>query len=307
MTLHTPLAMQSVIGDPDVTYTAQEWRQLMDGLIAAGGVPLDQQGILGPAALKVTQRFILGDDITAQGPYWVWNDATYNLATPGAPGSGTRTHRVVAQVRDKLSNGSFTTYDWIPSLLQDTGTGEPTEPASAITLAHVAIATGQASVLNANITDARYLIGAVSAVKTVDQTVTSSVAFVDDTALQILLAPNATYEFRSVILFTAAQTGDIALIFAGPSGASANLGFSALDAAATGNTNTALTARGTALPTASVTFGGNGAQLLPVWVMGTVVTGATPGIFKLQWSQGTSSATGTVVKAGSYFAANRIA
>jgi peptidoglycan hydrolase-like protein with peptidoglycan-binding domain len=321
MTLHTPLAMQPGSGDPDITYTAQEWRQFLNGLMAAGAVPLDREGILGPAALKVTQRgaganfsvdiaagqaLVSGGDITAQGPYWIWNDATFNLATPGAPGSGTRTHRVVAQIRDKLSNGSYTTYDWVPLLLQDTGTGEPPEPASALTLAHVSIATGQANVSNANIADARYPAGAVAAFKAADQTVTSSTAKVDDTALQIALGPNATYEFRAMITYTAPQAGDIAVVFAGPAGASAALGFSALDAAATTNTNTALTSRATALPTATVTFGGNDTQVLPLFVIGTVTTSATPGIFKLQWAQGTSNATGTVVKAGSYFAANRI-
>jgi hypothetical protein len=103
MTLHTPLAMQPGSGDPDITYTAQEWRQFLNGLMAAGAVPLDREGILGPAALKVTQRgaganfsvdiaagqaLVSGGDITAQGPYWIWNDATFNLATPGRLGRG---------------------------------------------------------------------------------------------------------------------------------------------------------------------------------------------------------------------------
>lgn len=174
MTLHTPVLLQPATGDPDVTYSAQEYRQLINSLMAAGGIALDSQGCLGSGQLQVTQRgaganfsvdispgraFILGDDIASQGQYMVWNDATFNLATPGAPASGTRTHRVVAQVRDKLANGSFTTYDWQFALLQDTGTGEPAEPASSITLAHVSIAAGQASVTNANITDARPQLG----------------------------------------------------------------------------------------------------------------------------------------------------
>jgi hypothetical protein len=170
MTLHTPLAMQPTTGDPDVTYTGQEFRQLLNGIIAAGGGGIASEGCLGSGELAVSQRaaganfsvdisqghaFVLGNDITSQGQYFAWNDAVVNLVTPSAPGSGTRTHRVVLQIRDKQSNGVYTTYDAQFQLLQDTGTGEPAEPASAITLAHVSIAAGQASVTNANITDGR--------------------------------------------------------------------------------------------------------------------------------------------------------
>jgi hypothetical protein len=166
--------MQPITGDPDVTYTGQEFRRLLEGLMAAGGIAIDSEGCLGSGQLQVTQRgaganfsvdisagqaFILGNDITNQGTYHVWNDTTFNLVTPGAPGSGTRIHRVVAQIRDKAANGAYSTYDWQFQLLQDTGSGEPAEPASAITLAHVSIAAAQGSVTNANITDARPQLG----------------------------------------------------------------------------------------------------------------------------------------------------
>lgn len=166
MTLHTPFAMQETVGDAaDILYTAQELRMYHTAIGTLNG-----QGVYKGNDLNVTQRAaganfsvdvasgiagVIGDDVTSQGIYYAWNDATFNLVTPSAPGSGTRVHRVVAQIRDKLHNGTWTTYDWTPVLLQDTGSGTPAEPASAVTLALVSIASGQLSVQNANITDKR--------------------------------------------------------------------------------------------------------------------------------------------------------
>jgi hypothetical protein len=161
MTLHKPWAMQAVVADPDVTYTAQEVRMSMS---AAARIRSNQ--VLTQADFQVTQRGaganfsvdvaagmagVVGDDIASQGLYTCWNDATVNVATPSAPASGTRIHRLVLQVRDKQSNGTWTTYDAVLSVLQDTGGGTPAEPNTALTLALITIATGQASVTNANI------------------------------------------------------------------------------------------------------------------------------------------------------------
>ena len=65
---------------------------------------------------------------------------------------------MVLQIRNKSENGAYTTYDFVPLLLADTGSGTPAEPNSAITLALVSISSGQASVLNANITDSRPVV-----------------------------------------------------------------------------------------------------------------------------------------------------
>lgn len=167
MTLLKPVWMQPTGADPSLYYAGGELRQFAQALISA-------EGVIGPSGLVVAQRgaganfsvdiaagqcAILGGDVANQGMYVCTNTAgAYNLVTPGAPGSGTRYHRVVAQIRDKTSNGSWTTYDWIPVLVQDTGAGLPAEPVSSITLAQVAITLGQASVLNANITDLRPII-----------------------------------------------------------------------------------------------------------------------------------------------------
>lgn len=166
MAIQTPLWLQKTGADADVTYSATQYRQLIKALVSTTGV-VDP---IGSGGLAVVQRgaganfsvdvasgyaFIPGGDVSNQGSYVVFNDATVNVATSTAPASGTRVHRVVLQIRDKLNNGAYTTYDGIVQVLTDTGAGTPAVPASAIGLARVSISAGQANVSNANITDDR--------------------------------------------------------------------------------------------------------------------------------------------------------
>lgn len=168
MTLHRPLWMQPGVGDPEMEYSALNDRVLVRALF-------HDEGIAAPdvvfGALKVTQRsaganfsvdvaagraVIFGDDVSGQGMYVVESDAVENVTIPAAPGSGTRTHRVVAQVRDKLHNSTdWSTYEWTIDVLEDTGSGTPALPDSAISLATVAVSAGQVSVTNSHITDTR--------------------------------------------------------------------------------------------------------------------------------------------------------
>lgn len=170
MTLKRPLLMQAAGGDTAVEYSALDVRALL-------GMLLRNEGVLhalppGASALKVTQRaaganfsvdvdtgaaVIAGDDITDQGMYAVQSTAATNLAVASPPVSGTRIHRVVARVKDHLHDGSWAvnTYEWALEVLEDTGSGTPATPASAISLATVSVAAAQSSVLAANITDTR--------------------------------------------------------------------------------------------------------------------------------------------------------
>lgn len=160
------LWMQPGGGDSDIEYAAVDDRALIQGLFHDEGVKDTLAG-----HLKVTQRaegpnfsvdvapgvgFVLGDDVSGQGMYMIGSDATENVEVPAPPGSGSRTHRVVAQVMDKLHNsGDWSTYEWEPVLLEDEGSGTPDVPDSAISLATVAVAAGQVSVTNEHITDTR--------------------------------------------------------------------------------------------------------------------------------------------------------
>lgn len=172
MALLKPMYMQPASGDAAIQYSAQDDRAgLLSSVFSREGV-LD----LDAGQLKVTQRAaganfsvdvaagraaIQGDDVSDQGIYLCMSTTTLNKNTfstgssISAPGSGSRTHRVIARVRDKLHNGSFSTYEWVIEILQDTGSGVPAVPASAISLATITIAAGSSSITNAMITDTR--------------------------------------------------------------------------------------------------------------------------------------------------------
>lgn len=157
-----PLVMQAADGDTALEYAAQDFRIMYDGLFKAEGVingsdfKVTQNGAGANFSVDVAAGFgvIQGDGVVNQGKYMVRSTGVVNLTTPGAPASGTRQHRVIARIRDKLMAGPAF-YDWTLELLEDTGSGTPPLPASAIPIARVTIAAGQSNVGNANITDDR--------------------------------------------------------------------------------------------------------------------------------------------------------
>lgn len=166
MALLRPLYMEAAEGDPPIAYTAQMDRSgLLASVFSREGV-LDKDG----GHLRVTQRAlgaamsvdiaagwcaITGDDVSDQGVYVCTTTTPYSLAIPAPPATGTRRHRIVAQVRDKLANASWGVYDWVPALVPDTGTGLRDEPPSSITLAIVSVPANAVSITNAMIADER--------------------------------------------------------------------------------------------------------------------------------------------------------
>lgn len=169
-----PLWMQATGGDAAISYSSADFRSVLDTLFAvegvttAGGFKLSQRGAGANFSIDCAagKGVVIGDDGANQRKYVVISNGTVNIATPTAPVSGTRVHRVIIRIRDKQVIGSGT-YDWTLELLEDTGSGTPALPSSAINLGTVSIASGQASVLNANITDTRALaaIGSQGIVK----------------------------------------------------------------------------------------------------------------------------------------------
>lgn len=156
--------MQPADGDPDMEVPATVLRTIAQALAGPG-----QDGVFSPAAPLVTHRaaganysvdvapfggIIAGDDTAGQGSYWVTSDAVENVTVPDPPLAGTRTHRLVVQVRDNRANPAWGTgiYDWIPLLVPDTGGGIPALPASAMDLAKVSVAAGQPNVADSHIT-----------------------------------------------------------------------------------------------------------------------------------------------------------
>lgn len=178
-----PLVLQAVAPDTAIPYNASDFRGFYGSLFPV-------EGVLGINALKVTQRgaganfsvdissgagAIQGDDTANQGKYVVTSNGTVNVTTPTAPASGTRTHRIIAAIRDKQALGTGT-YDWVYQCLDDTGTGTPATPNSAISLATVAITNGQSSVQNTNITDTRPLAQIYNSPGLIAQTILTSTA-----------------------------------------------------------------------------------------------------------------------------------
>ena len=166
MALLKPAWMQAVTGDADIAYTAADDRAAVLGAMFSREGVYDLRG----GDLKVTQRSaganmtvevapgraaIMGDDLSDQGTYVVTNTTPASVAVPAAPASGTRTHRVIARIRDKSADAAWNVYDWTLELLADTGTGLRDEPDSAITLATVSVPAGTGSITNARIADVR--------------------------------------------------------------------------------------------------------------------------------------------------------
>lgn len=168
MTLKEPIYMQVATGDTAVEYSAEDYRSLLHGLFrtdgifrpdtAAGGLQVSQRGAGADLSVDVAagRCIIEGDDASDQGKYFCWSTDVTNVTVPSPPASGTRTHLIIARVRDKLHQPSWSTYDWTIELVEDTGGGLPAVPASAIPLASVAVSSTDTSVQNSQIADLRY-------------------------------------------------------------------------------------------------------------------------------------------------------
>lgn len=158
-----PLLLQATGGDPALSYTGPDFRTMIDAAF--------QEGVCGMTDFRVVQRnaganlsvdigagkaVVLGDSVTRQGKFVADSTGTVNTGTAGnitVPGSGTRTHRVILRIRDKQAAG--TTYGYALEVLEDTGSGMPALPASAIDLASISVATGTVGITDAMITDRR--------------------------------------------------------------------------------------------------------------------------------------------------------
>ena len=166
MTLRTPIWVQADESDPEVEYSGIVLRGFLRALFhnegvcntTSGDLTVSQRAAGANFSVDVSPGFcvIEGDDVADQGYYLCESTATENLVIPAAPGSGSRVHRVVAQVRDALHNGDESTYEWEPVVLEDTtGDGPPDVPDSAISLATVTVTSSHTSITDADITDTR--------------------------------------------------------------------------------------------------------------------------------------------------------
>lgn len=313
VTLHAPHLIQPASGDPDLFYSGQEMRNLWAGLLKFPG----SKGVCGPAAYQVTQRqaganfsvdiapgysFMPGGDITNQGTYGLWMDASYNLATPSPPSTGQNNHRVVLQVRDKSANATWTTYDFIPLLLADTGSGTPAVPNSALNLAIVTINAGDASVTNASISDRRTRIDDPLVYKAANTALGTGTSFTSDPDLQLMgLASGGVYEIRGLVMYDAGSVSLYKHQFSVPAGAS----FPYLCSHTT-NANTFFQFVTTGTSSVNSYANGTGTEFA-IAIQGTIVMGTTVSPLIWQFANQATGGAGPQNYAGSYLAATRIA
>jgi hypothetical protein len=159
--------MQPAEGDDSFEYSGLDMRLGLTGTWSS-------EGVTAAANFKVSQRaaganmsvdvaggiaVVTGNDVSLQGAYMCSSDAVTNLTIPAAPGSGSRTHRVILWVKDKLYDGTLAanTYEFVLAVQEDTTGSGPDDdlPDSAISLATVTVAASQTSVTDADITDTR--------------------------------------------------------------------------------------------------------------------------------------------------------
>ena len=142
--------------------------------------------------------------------------------------------------------------------------------------------------------------------KTADQSVTSNVTVASDSDLAVAVDASGVYVVLWSLVTDGAAAGDIRYSWSGPASATMlweSRGLAAGDTVNVAVASTDVAAIGTAVTHGTIASGTssrvNGSGLL--------VVSATAGNLQLQWAQGTSSATATKVKAGSWLWARRVA
>lgn len=140
-------------------------------------------------------------------------------------------------------------------------------------------------------------------VKAADEPRQSTTTVSDDGHLFASLEANATYEFRTVLLFDGPENADAKITFTAPAGASGGwspiagtLGTTTPDGAAQLKMAAKQFASDVDIGVMAASASNAGLIAVP---HGIVVTGATPGLLRLRWAQQTSQTTAVTLKAGS--------
>ncbi|MFC1410415.1 hypothetical protein ACEZCY_14230 [Streptacidiphilus sp. N1-12] len=133
----------------------------------------------------------------------------------------------------------------------------------------------------------------------------STVALVADPYFTgMALEANATYTIEGYLQYAGAPTGtgDLKMDFTGPSGFAMTFSSGAVVASAPA---TSYEASATTIP-ASRVIGTNGSVDMVAHLSGYLTTSATSGSLALRWGQGTSIATATLLRAGSWLRLERV-
>lgn len=147
-------------------------------------------------------------------------------------------------------------------------------------------------------------------IKSADQnSATSSTAVADDTELFFTAAANATYLIDAYLSYGGAQAGDIRVAWTVPAGATMTRYILAPQAGMTDNANTAMMAIRRAATTQQIAGASGGTTNdFTDWQEKVILrTSTTAGTVHLQFGQGTSSGTVTVMRSDSFLEIRRAA
>lgn len=142
------------------------------------------------------------------------------------------------------------------------------------------------------------------ALKTANETVTSSAVLQNDDQLFLSPAVSTTYDLELCIYhFVAGSIIDMNAAFTFPANATLSIGAlgpdTSLGAGLTNSTGQYAAGAGdTSTPTLTISFG-SGSNIFSM-IKGTLVMGATTGTLQFQWCQNSSNAAGLTIYAGSY-------
>lgn len=141
--------------------------------------------------------------------------------------------------------------------------------------------------------------------KTSDESVTSSTVLQNDDQLKLTLAASSVYEFTAYIGYEGPTTGDIKIAFSYPTGGTISWAPVGGIAALSSDTATTVVIR-PRVDNTSDTFGAFGVGTpCVVRLSGIVLTSTTAGDLQMQWAQGTSDVTATIVKTNSFLRAEK--
>lgn len=152
----------------------------------------------------------------------------------------------------------------------------------------------------------------ITAIKTSDESVTSSTALQDDNELFVSVAAPATYLLGGFLMWVGNDTGDIKLAFTNPASSTMHWALTGPSAQDTAFASGATRGAGewfprnnqTSSPTSSIPYSGS-TGLLHGRLVGSLTT-SNAGTLRLQWAQNTSNGTATTVKLGSWISLRRI-
>jgi hypothetical protein len=139
---------------------------------------------------------------------------------------------------------------------------------------------------------------------TTDVSLTSNTTLASITGLSATVAASTRYRVNATLFYTAATAGDLKIGWTAPAAATAIYGIQGLVSSATAITGTF--SPGYSTTSGNLIVGGVDATNLFCTVELTLLTSVTAGTFQLQFAQGTSSVTATVIKASSTMTVLRV-